>query len=404
MGQYVNKADLNDLWAKVKADFTHSLAIDGTDLKLTRELHIGDPLAPTSPATIYNLGTISRSDGRTWLGLGTAAYKNITDTYSSTSSNAMSGKAVAQAINSLPTPMQFKGSVGTGGTVEWANLPTASSSEGYTYKVITAHSTAPICEVGDTIVSNGTDWVVIPSGDEPSGTVTSVGLTVPTGLSVSGSPITTSGTIAITLASGYMIPGGGTAGQVLKSNGTSEPSWVNQSTLSVGSATKATQDESGNNIKATYAAAISISDHTITLKNKNGGSLGTVTTPDTKNTAGSTDTSSKIYLIGATSQGDNPQTYSDDQVTVTNGNLEANKFNSLTLTAATTGFTIAGGTTSKTLTVNKDITLNTAAGYDVLNNATPTAATTGQKLITERTLYYALPSINNSHTYKNGEP
>lgn len=47
------------------------------------------------------------------------------------------------------------------------------------------------------------------------------------------------------------------------------------------SATKATQDESGNNIKSSYASSISISDHTITLKNKNGASLGTVTVPDT---------------------------------------------------------------------------------------------------------------------------
>lgn len=39
-----------------------------------------------------------------------------------------------------------------------------------------------------------------------TGTVTSVGLTVPTGLSVSGSPITTKGTLAITLAKGYSIP------------------------------------------------------------------------------------------------------------------------------------------------------------------------------------------------------
>lgn len=37
---------------------------------------------------------------------------------------------------------------------------------------------------------------------------------------------------------------------------------------------------------------------------------------NTKNTAGSTDTSSKIYLIGATSQATNPQTYSHDTVYV----------------------------------------------------------------------------------------
>ena len=171
------------------------------------------------------------------------------------------------------------------------------------------------------------------------------------------------------------------------------------------SAIKATQDESGNNIKDTYANSFSISDHIITLKNKNGTSLGTVTVPDnnttytigtngntvtltpssgnvqsitvpyatsaesstlaitasklgssnvglatqpiylsagtatactyslnktvpsdavftdTKNTAGSTDTSSKIYLVGATSQAANPQTYSDNEVYATSGVL-----------------------------------------------------------------------------------
>lgn len=42
---------------------------------------------------------------------------------------------------------------------------------------------------------------------------------------------------------------------------------------------------------------------------------------DTKNTAGSTDTSSKIFLIGATSQAANPQTYSDNEVYTTSGIL-----------------------------------------------------------------------------------
>lgn len=53
--------------------------------------------------------------------------------------------------------------------------------------------------------TNGDPYVINASGLS-SGTVTSVGLSVPTGLSVSGSPITTSGTLAITLASGYVIP------------------------------------------------------------------------------------------------------------------------------------------------------------------------------------------------------
>lgn len=49
------------------------------------------------------------------------------------------------------------------------------------------------------------------------------------------------------------------------------------------------------------------------------------TPPDTKNTAGSTDTSSKIYLIGATSQAANPQTYSDNEVYTTSGVLTTKK-------------------------------------------------------------------------------
>jgi hypothetical protein len=39
-----------------------------------------------------------------------------------------------------------------------------------------------------------------------TGTVTSVGMTVPTGLSIAGSPITSSGTLAVTMTSGYAIP------------------------------------------------------------------------------------------------------------------------------------------------------------------------------------------------------
>lgn len=54
--------------------------------------------------------------------------------------------------------------------------------------------------------------------------------------------------------------------------------------------------------------------------------VGLPTNPnvDTKNTAGSTDTSEKIYLVGAMSQTTSVQTYSDDQVYTTNGQLNGN--------------------------------------------------------------------------------
>lgn len=50
---------------------------------------------------------------------------------------------------------------------------------------------------------------------------------------------------------------------------------------------------------------------------------GNYATTDTKNTAGSTNTTSKLYLIGATSQSTNPQTYSNASVYTTGGALAA---------------------------------------------------------------------------------
>ena len=65
----------------------------------------------------------------------------------------------------------------------------------------------------------------------------------------------------------------------------------------------------------------SVSGDVVTYS-KNDGNTGTFTAPNTKNTAGSTDTSDKIFIVGAKSQGANPQTYSHDTAYVgTDGNL-----------------------------------------------------------------------------------
>ena len=141
-------------------------------------------------------------------GLGSAAYKNVDTSVTENSENLITSGAVSQAINELPNPMLFKGSLGTGGTITY--LPTATpENEGYTYKVITAGSySGKTAKVGDVFISNGSEWIIVPSGDEPSGTVTSVGMSVPTGLKIKGgtSPVTTSGTIEVLLDDGYVIP------------------------------------------------------------------------------------------------------------------------------------------------------------------------------------------------------
>lgn len=132
-------------------------------------------------------------------GLGTSAFKNTTDTYSETGTDPVTGKALKQALDGLPEPMVFKGTVGSSSaTYTWDQLPTPSAdNDGWTFKAIENHSTAPICKIGDTLISNESEWVIVPSGDEPVGTVTSVAITNGGGLSVGGSPITSSGTITI---------------------------------------------------------------------------------------------------------------------------------------------------------------------------------------------------------------
>lgn len=68
-----------------------------------------------------------------------------------------------------------------------------------------------------------------------------------------------------------------------------------------------------NKITSTNKLAYSLISGTPTLLSSFTNDLGFITSyVDTKNTAGSTDTSSKIFLIGATSQSVNPQTYSHD--------------------------------------------------------------------------------------------
>lgn len=128
---------------------------------------------------------------------------------------------------------------------------------------------------------------------------------------------------------------------------------------------RAYNDESGNNIKTSYAASLSVSGTTVTLKSKSGATLSTITTQDndTKNTAGSTDSSSKLFLIGATSQAANPQTYSHDTVYVgTDGCLYSNSKQVVNLsdTQALTNKTYNGYTLGAACA--KAVTNNTSVG------------------------------------------
>lgn len=422
-------------------------AIDALDGTITGSVGAGKTLTALSQtdgkvsATFGNI-SITKSQVSDFPSLGTAAAKNFTTSVTNGSNDLVTSGAVWTAIDNLPEPMVFKGSLGTGGII--TALPVnGSAAIGDTYKVITAGTYASkAAKVGDTFIcltktSSANTWELIPSGDEPSGTVTSVGVSNGGGLSVSGSPVTTSGTITISHADTSSQASVNNSGRTyiqditLDTYGhvtgiasatetvTNTDRYVNSaafaydstndnvkmtltragsdtatvtgnipkvSSSSAGVAPKgaavSTQSQSTKflredgtwakpsyttNTNTTYTFANGTNGFTVTPSGgtaqtvtvtpsivnnvtgsgtsgyiakwngantvTNGPAFGSTTTtylnnagnwatpPDTKNTAGSTDTSSKIFLIGATSQAANPQTYSDNEVYATNGVL-----------------------------------------------------------------------------------
>lgn len=71
-------------------------------------------------------------------------------------------------------PMVWMGTLGSSGATISSLPDTSSSNKGYVYKVVTDGtytyntSSSVTVKVGDTVISTGTEWVVIPSGDEPT--------------------------------------------------------------------------------------------------------------------------------------------------------------------------------------------------------------------------------------------
>lgn len=92
--------------------------------------------------------------------------------------------------------------------------------------------------------------------------------------------------------------GVGTSGQVLVSGGSAAPAWTNQSALSVGSATKATQDASGNTI-TTHYCTLSTAQTISGAKTFSAATSFTNTTASTSKTTGGVKVSGGLGVAGA---------------------------------------------------------------------------------------------------------
>jgi hypothetical protein len=94
-----------------------------------------------------------------------------------------------------------------GNTISLATVPIASGGTNATTAADAIQNLLPSYtgnankRLGLNSAGTALEWVA-----DGGGTVTSVAMTVPTGLAISGSPITSSGTLALTMASGYAIP------------------------------------------------------------------------------------------------------------------------------------------------------------------------------------------------------
>jgi hypothetical protein len=166
---------------------------------------------------------LDAATGRTSLGLGTAATTASTDyavaakgVTNGDSHDHSGGDGAQIAYSSLSgTP-----SLGTISSQSASNVSiTGGSISGITDLAVadggTGASTAANARINllPSYTGNGSKVLALNSGatdvewtSNGNGTVTSVDMTVPTGLAVSGNPVTTSGTLAVTFASGYSIP------------------------------------------------------------------------------------------------------------------------------------------------------------------------------------------------------
>ena len=276
--------------------------------------------------------------------------------------------------------MVFKGTLGsTGATTD--TLPEASASTaGYTYKVITQGTYQSIsAQVGDvfTCATGGTStnptysWVLIPSGDEPSGTVTSIALNATTPIKIDNTdPITSSGTRTISHATSGATAGsyGDSAAQTPAYSGTFKVPYI-------------TID--------TYGHVTGISDHTVKIPAAY--SLPTASASTLGGVKVGTNLSISNGVLSATNTtytaGTNVSISTSNEISATDTTYTAGTNVSISssnvISATDTTYTFADGTNSFTVTPSGGTAQTVKVTPSISNNALTITTISGTVTISD---------------------
>lgn len=207
----INALPINEERFKIDAKHIKNLPIyKGGELGgvVSRNLYQLDDAIISSPS----VGDLLQWNGTKWINtpfddngiLSLNGLTSATQTFATGTSGTDFNISSATSIHTFNLPTASATNRGALSSTDWSTFNNklsvaVQSLNGLTGAVTLAAGTnITLTPVGNTIT--------IAAIGDGTGTVTSVDMTVPTGLSISGNPITTSGTLALSLASGYVIP------------------------------------------------------------------------------------------------------------------------------------------------------------------------------------------------------